>query len=114
MRLSVAWRGFRGLLAEGSLVWLKAEGHGGVWVNSYGGIEEIVLGPGEEMTLDNFHFVAMEPTLSWKVKKFGGLKSFLFGKEGVVIHLKGPGKILVQTRILPPFAYILKRFLPSG
>jgi len=109
--LSVAWRGFRGLLAEGSLVWFKASGYGGVWVNSYGAMEKIDLKPGERMTIDNFHFVAMDSSVSWKVRKFGGIKSFIFGGEGVVIEVKGPGRVFVQTRTIPPLAGILRKFI---
>lgn len=109
--LGVAWRGFKGLLAEGSLVWFKAEGIGGVWINSYGAVEEIKLEPGERMTIDNFHFVAMDSTVSWRVRKFGGIKSFIFGGEGVVIEIAGPGRVYVQTRTLPPLAALLRRYI---
>ncbi len=109
--LGIAWRGFRGLLAEGSLVWFKVEGIGGVWVNSYGAIDKIELAPGEKITIDNFHFVAMDSTVSWNVRKFGGIKSFVFGGEGVVIEIRGPGRVFVQTRTLPPLANILRKFI---
>jgi len=111
--ISVAWRGFKGLLAEGELVWLKAEGRGGVWVNAYGGMKTIELSPGEKMIIDNFHFVAMNADMKYKIRKFGGWKSFLFGGEGIVAEVEGPGKVVIQTRSLPPFAYLLRRFLPS-
>ena len=109
--LGVAWRGFRGLLAEGSLVWFKTSGYGGVWINSYGAMEEVTLGPGERMTVDNFHFVAMDDTISWRVRKFGGIKSFIFGGEGVVIEIEGPGRVYLQTRTLPPLAAVLRKFI---
>jgi len=109
--LGIAWRGFKGLLAEGSLVWFKVEGTGGVWINSYGAIEKIELAPGEKMTIDNFHFVAMDSTVSWKVRKFGGIKSFIFGGEGVVVEITGPGRVYVQTRTLPPLAAMLRKFI---
>ena len=109
--LSMSWRGFRGLLAEGELVWLKASGVGGVWVSAYGGIISKKLNPREKIIVDNFHFVAMDSTVKWRVRKFGGIKSFLFGGEGFVIEAEGPGRILVQTRSLPPFAEALTRFI---
>lgn len=109
--ISVAWRGLRGILAEGELFWLKVSGYGGVWVNSYGAMDTIQLGPGETATIDNFHFVAMPESTRWQVKKFGGWKSFLLGGEGLVFEAEGPTTILVQTRILPPFASLLKKFI---
>ncbi|RLF15873.1 MAG: TIGR00266 family protein [Thermoprotei archaeon] len=112
--ISVTWRGLRGLLAEGELIWLKLEGYGGVWVNSYGGLIELKLSPGEKVTIDNFHFVAMDGDMKWRIRKFGGWKSFFFGGEGFVVEIEGPGTVLLQTRILMALARALKRYLPSG
>lgn len=111
--IGVAWRGFKGFLTEGNLVWLKAEGRGGVWVNAYGATKTIELKPGEKIIIDNFHFVAMDGNIKYKIRKFGGLKSFIFGGEGIVAEVEGPGKVVIQTRSLPPFAYLLRRFIPS-
>ncbi|NPA99378.1 MAG: TIGR00266 family protein [Crenarchaeota archaeon] len=109
--IGTAWRGFRGLLAEGELFWLKAEGHGLVWVTSYGGLEKLELKPGERVIVDNFHFVAMDNGMKWKVRKFGGLKSFLFGGEGLVIEVEGPGRLVLQTRSLPPFIGLISKYI---
>lgn len=110
--ISVTWKGFRGLLAEGELVWLKVEGNGGVWVNSYGGIEKVDLRHGERMVLDNFHFVAMDDSIKFGITKFGGIKSFILGGEGIVAELEGPGRVLIQSRSLPPFVQLIARMLP--
>ncbi len=112
--ISVGWRGLKGLLAEGELVWLKAEGRGKVFINSYGAIELIELKPGEKMTIDNMHFVAMDGSVEWKTRKFGGLKSFIFGGEGIVMDVYGPGRVWVQSRNLPVFASILSKYLPKS
>ncbi|HIP66168.1 MAG TPA: TIGR00266 family protein, partial [Pyrodictium sp.] len=40
-------------------------------------------------------------------------KSFLFGGEGIVLEVQGPTKLLVQTRILPPLAQLIAKFLPK-
>lgn len=112
IRISVEWRGLKGLLAEGELVWVKAEGRGGVWMNAYGGIEVVELKEGEVITVDNFHFVAMDPSIRYSIRKFGGWKSFILGGEGIVAELRGPGKVYLQTRSLPPFVNFIRRFLP--
>ncbi len=100
----------RGVLAEGELVWLKVKGYGGVWINSYGSLDTLELGPGERAIIDNFHFVAMPANVPWKVRKFGGWKSFLLGGEGIVFEVEGPARIYLQTRILPPFAKVLRKY----
>ncbi|ABM80446.1 TIGR00266 family protein [Hyperthermus butylicus] len=114
LKVTASFRGLRGLIAEGELFWLKVEGHGIVWVNSYGGIERVEVGPGERLVIDNYHFVAMPADTRYTVRKFGGLKTFLFGGEGFVIEVTGPATVYVQTRILPPFARLLARFLPKS
>ena len=112
VNVGVAWRGLRGLIAEGELVWVKASGKGVVFVNSFGAIEEIEVPPGEKITVDNGHFVALEGG-RWEVRKFGGWKTFFLGGEGLVIDVYGPARVWVQTRNLPAFAGLLSRFLPS-
>ncbi|MCE4628084.1 MAG: TIGR00266 family protein [Desulfurococcales archaeon] len=113
IEVSTAWKGLKGLLAEGELIWTKASGRGTVFINSYGAIRMIELGEGEKVTVDNMHFVALDSSVSWKVKKWGGLKSAIFGGEGLVVEARGPGRVWVQTRNLPLFARIIRRFLPS-
>ncbi|GAB6148591.1 TIGR00266 family protein [Stetteria hydrogenophila] len=110
--LSVAWRGFKGLLAEGELVWLKASGHGTVWVNAYGGIERVKVPAGERVVIDNFHFVAMPEGVKYRITKIGGLKTMILGGEGVGVEVWGPAEVLVQTRTLPELVRLLLRYLP--
>jgi len=111
VKLSAAWRGLRGLIAEGELFWLKAEGYGDLWVESYGAIAKLELKPGERATIDNEHFVAMPSDVNMRVRKFGGWKSFLLGGEGFVIEVEGPAVVYIQTRILDPLVRILAKFL---
>jgi len=108
--VSIAWRGLKGIFAEGQLVWLKLKGVGGAWVNSYGGIVEVDLPAGETTIVDNFHFVALSGAAKWKIRKFGGIKSFLLGGEGFVIEVEGPGRLWLQTRTLLGLAEALSRY----
>lgn len=114
VKLSVGWRGIKGLIAEGELLWLKASGRGRVFVNSYGAIREISLAPGEKATIDNGHFVAMDASVNWGVRGVGGIKTLFFGGEGLVIDVTGPGRVWVQTRTLPAFASVLYRYMPKA
>jgi len=109
----IVWRGFKGVFAGGGLLWLKFRGVGGIWVSSYGSIVERDLGVGEEVTLDNLHLVAMDDTMDYEIRTFGGLKSFILGGEGVVLKVKGPGRLYMQTRTIPVFASIISKFIPE-
>ncbi|MEB3851986.1 MAG: TIGR00266 family protein [Desulfurococcales archaeon] len=111
--VSVKWRGLKGLFAEGELVWLSVKGTGTVWVNAYGAIDKVDVPAGERLIVDNLHLVAMPASARYRITKAGGLKTFIFGGEGLVVEIEGPTRVLVQTRVLPPFAQLLARFLPS-
>ena len=107
LKITTAWRGGKGWLAEGSFWWLKIEGQGEAWVSSYGAIEEVEVPAGEKLIVDNMHLVAMPASVNYKIVKIGGLKTFFFGGEGIGVEIRGPGRVLVQTRILPPFARLI-------
>ncbi len=62
-------------------------------------------------TDDNFHFVAMPASTKYKIRKFGGWKSFFLGGEGFVVEVEGPTVLYLQTRILPPLAYAIRKFI---
>jgi len=111
--VTTAWRGLRGWLAEGEFFWVKLQGRGTAWLSSYGAIDMVELGPGETVLVDNHHLVAMDATVKWDPRKFGGFKSFLFGGEGIVFELRGPGRVWVQSRRLPGLAEALIPFLPT-
>jgi|FaiFalFF_MnMetaG_3_1042247.scaffolds.fasta_scaffold04930_2 uncharacterized protein (TIGR00266 family) len=118
VEVSVAWRGFRGFLTEGELVWLKVHGTGGVWVSAFGAIEEIEVPAGETVTVDNFHFVGMVEGAQPQIRMVGGLKTILFGGEGLVVDVKGPARLLIQSRHMVSLAQILlpiiRRHVRSG
>ena len=105
---------FRRFWIERQFSWLRVKGDGVVWVNSYGGMESIELGYGEKMTVDNLHFVAMDESVKHKTRKFGGWKSTIFGGEGLVIELEGPGRVWLQTRIIPGLVEAILPYMPKG
>ena len=113
IKVATKMLGIRGLFAEGELFWLKVSGTGTVWVNSFGSIEVVDVKPGETITVDNYHLVAMPSNTEYRIRRFGGKwKSFLFGGEGIVLEVKGPTRLLIQTRTLPPLAQLIAKFLP--
>ncbi len=107
IKQEVIWRGFRGIIGGGGLLWLRLKGQGGIWINGCGEIVEKEIKGDKKFTLDNLHLVCMDDTLDFNIRKFGGLKSFLLGGEGLVMDVKGTGRLYLQTR--NPSIFFAKR-----
>ena len=58
--------------------------------------------------------VAFEDTLQYQIGKVGGMKSFVFGGEGLVMHFSGQGSIWIQTRAVPALAGIIIPYVPKN
>ena len=112
VQLDTQWQGFTKGLFGTSLFMLKATGQGDVFVNTFGAMDQHILGQGETMTVDNFHLVAFTEGCTYSVRKFGGLKSTILGGEGLVTEVAGPGEIFVQTKNPHEFASWLAAFMP--
>jgi uncharacterized protein (AIM24 family) len=42
--------------------------------------------------------VALDPSITFQLRKSGGWRSAILGGEGLVCELTGPGRVLMQTR----------------
>lgn len=93
-----SWGGAKGFFGSGSIILLRVSGQGKVIASSYGAIEERVLQPGQKYIVDTGHIVGFDASISFQVQKAGSWKSTLLGGEGLVCHLTGPGRVLMQTR----------------
>ncbi len=92
------WGGAKTFFSREGLFLLKLSGTGDLFLSSYGAIHEIDLAAGQQYIVDTGHIVAFAETVQYGVKTIGGLKSTIFGGEGLVCELTGPGKIMIQTR----------------
>jgi uncharacterized protein (AIM24 family) len=92
---------------------LHASGPGKVWVTTFGAVIEKDLQPGEILSVDTGHIVAFPDTMNFTVRRVGGWKSTILSGEGLVTDFVGPGKILLQTRMLGAFAVSLIPYLPD-
>lgn len=107
------WGGARTFFGGEGLIMLRCSGSGTLILSSYGAIHEIDLAAGDAFTVDTGHLVAFSEKIGFKVRTIGGLKSTIFGGEGLVIDLTGPGKILLQTRSVGAFLNWLLPRLPK-
>ena len=75
VNVDTKWSGAKTFFASEGLVMLKVHGVGSLLVASYGAIEEIELGPGEQFTVDTGHLVTFTEGMGFNVRKVAGWKS---------------------------------------
>ena len=107
--LGLGWAGFASFIAREGLFRLKVSGNGRVWFGAYGGIfSREVEG---RYVVDTGHLVAYEPPIELAIGMAGGIFSSLFGGEGLVTRISGPGRIYMQSRSLDGLATWTNRHL---
>ena len=83
----------------------KLEGTGLAFLHAGGMIVERQLGAGETMRLDTGCLVAFEPQVSYDIQFVGGIKTAMFGGEGLFYAaLTGPGRVWIQSLPFSRFA----------
>jgi uncharacterized protein (TIGR00266 family) len=113
--LDTKFQGVKGFFSGESLFLIKASGTGDLWFSSYGAVLEIPVSG--EYVVDTGYIVAFEDTLNYKVEVLGGLsfkglRTGLFGGEGLVCRFNGSGKLWVQSRQLAPLINFINPFRP--
>jgi uncharacterized protein (TIGR00266 family) len=85
----------------------KIEGDGQVFLHSGGTVVPIELASGERLRVDTGCLVALDPTVDYDIVRVGGIKTSLFGGEGLFFAaLTGPGRVWLQTL---PFSRLADR-----
>jgi uncharacterized protein (TIGR00266 family) len=85
----------------------RLEGSGLVFLHSGGTIVPMTLGAGERIKVDTGCLVALDPTVDYDIVRVGGVKTSLFGGEGLFFaSLTGPGRVWLQTL---PFSRLADR-----
>ncbi len=100
--------GAKTFFSREGLFLLKMQGHGTVFLSSFGAIHQITLAQGESYVVDTGHIVAFDASVHFNVRRVGGLKSTLLSGEGLVCDYHGPGRIWMQTRSSDAFLTWLK------
>ena len=113
IQVDTKWSGAKTFFGSEGLIMLRISGTGTLIISSYGAIHEMELSAGEEYVIDTGHLVTFEEHLEFNVKKVAGWKSTLFSGEGLVIELKGPGKLTLQSRSQDSFLSWLIPQLPQ-
>jgi uncharacterized protein (TIGR00266 family) len=87
----------------------RLEGTGDVFIHSGGTIVPLELKPGEKLKVDTGCLVAFDPTVDYDIQFVGGIKTAIFGGEGLFFAvMTGPGRVWIQTL---PFSRLADRVL---
>lgn len=87
-----------GLFGGEGFILEKLQGDGLAFIHAGGTIYQRDLAPGEILRVDTGCIVAFQPTVEYNIQMVGGIKSALFGGEGLFFAtLRGPGKIWLQS-----------------
>ncbi|HWU77009.1 MAG TPA: TIGR00266 family protein [Rhodanobacter sp.] len=101
-----------GLFGGEGFIMQKLEGDGWVFVHAGGTVVQRELKAGEQLDVDTGCVVAFHDTVSMDVKTVGGIKSMLFGGEGMFLAtLTGPGSVWLQSL---PFSRMAGRMLAAA
>lgn len=93
----------------------RLSGSGIAFVAACGDFNIVDLKPGEKYKVSTSNAVAWQDTVQYDISAAGGIKTALFGGEGLfVTTLTGPGKIIIQSMTLADLAGALVPFLPSN
>lgn len=100
-----------GLFGGEGFILEKIQGDGLVFMHSGGVVIEKTLN-NETLRLDTGCLVAYEPQLNFDIQSAGGLKSMIFGGEGMFLStLSGSGKVWIQSL---PISKLIQRLSPYG
>lgn len=101
-----------GLFGGEGFIMQKLEGDGWVFVQMGGTVVERELAAGEELHVDTGCLAAYTPSVDFDLVMAGGVKSVLFGGEGLFFaRLRGPGKVWIQSL---PFSRLVGRMLAAA
>lgn len=90
----------------------KLEGDGLAFVHAGGTIYERQLNPGEQLRIDTGCLVAMTREVEYDIQFVGGIKTALFGGEGLFFAtLRGPGRVWIQSL---PFSRLASRVFAAA
>ena len=87
-----------GLFGGEGFIMQKLEGDGLCFVHAGGTIHSFDLAVGETMRVDTGCLVALQPSINYDIQFVGGVKTALFGGEGIFFAtLQGPGRVWLQS-----------------
>ena len=91
-KLGAGFCGGEGFILE------KLTGPGAVFIHAGGDFVEFQLNEGEVIQVDAGNIVAFDESVDYDIEFVGGIKTALFGGEGLFLaRMTGPGRLIVQS-----------------
>jgi len=101
-----------GLFGGEGFILERLQGDGWAFVHAGGTLEERTLAAGETLRVDTGCIVAMTSGVEYDIQLAGGIKTVLFGGEGLFLAtLRGPGKVWLQSL---PFSRLASRIYAAA
>jgi uncharacterized protein (TIGR00266 family) len=101
-----------GLFGGEGFIMQRLTGDGWAFVHAGGTLHERTLAPGEIIRVDTGCIVGFQPTVDYDIQFVGGIKSALFGGEGLFFAtLRGPGRVWLQSL---PFSRLAGRIYAAA
>ena len=101
-----------GLFGGEGFILQRLQGDGLAFVHAGGTILQRDLAPGESLRVDTGCIVAFQPSVQYDIQLVGGVKTALFGGEGLFFAtLRGPGRIWLQSL---PFSRLAGRIYAAS
>jgi uncharacterized protein (AIM24 family) len=105
-RLGVGFFGGDGFVMQ------RLDGDGMAFVHAGGTVEKRELQPGETLLIDHGCLVAFTQTVNFEIQYVGGVKTALFGGEGLFFaKVTGPGTVWIQSL---PFSRLASRIFAAA
>lgn len=101
-----------GLFGGEGFIMERLTGDGLAFIHAGGTLYERTLAPGEVLRVDTGCIVGFQPTVDYDIQFVGGIKTALFGGEGLFFAtLRGPGRIWLQSL---PFSRLADRIIAAA
>ncbi|HEX9447234.1 MAG TPA: TIGR00266 family protein [Dongiaceae bacterium] len=108
-RLGAGFFGGEGFILQ------QVTGPGTVWLDLSGEVVEKDLGPDDVLLVHVGHVGIQTPGIRFDIQMVRGFRNILFGGEGLFLaHLRGPGKIWLQSMPIMILAEEIGRHLPGN
>src|SRR6185437_6349037 len=107
-RLGVGLFGGEGFIME------RLDGDGLCFIHAGGMLHELELQAGQTLRVDTGCIVALQPSVAYDIQLAGGIKTALFGGEGLFFAtLTGPGRVWLQSLPLSRLAGRIYKAIPG-